>query len=109
VKRLARLRTYLTLWLLTLLVASAGVSQPIEIASTPTQQSEFCHSGTYSYAHVNAPCVWDSRHRGDRDAGRQGSRSFVVSRSLDFYYIRHVRAHCMLRPHAPGACPGGKR
>jgi hypothetical protein len=37
------------------------------------------------------------------------SRSFVVNRYADLYYIRHVRAHCMLRAHEAGACPGGKK
>lgn len=78
-------------------------------APAPTQQSTWCNSGTYDYESVNAPCVWDSRHRGSRPAGEQGSRSFVVNRYGDLYFIRHVRAHCMLRPHEAGSCPGGKR
>lgn len=82
-----------------------------EVAHSETiidNRSAWCNSGTYDYETVNAPCVWDARHRGDRPAGKQGSRSFVVSADAQFYFIRHVRAHCMLRDHVAGACPGGK-
>lgn len=86
-----------------LLLASAIT--PAEAARTATtQRSEPCNSGTYDYATINAPCVWDGRHRPGPD-----TRSFVVNRYADLYYIRHVRAHCMLRAHEAGACPGGKR
>lgn len=81
------------------LLLAAGISPA---AAAITQRSERCNSGTYSYAHINAPCVWDGRHGAE-------SRSFVVNRYADLYYIRHVRAHCMLRAHEPGECPGGKR
>lgn len=69
--------------------------------ATTTQRSDPCNSGTYNYATINAPCVWDGRHGNH-------SRSFVVNRYADLYYIRHVRAHCMLRAHEAGACPGGR-
>lgn len=72
-------------------------------AAGAVQRSQPCNSGTYNYATINAPCVWDGRHRPGAD-----SRSFVVSYAADFYYIRHVRAHCMLRAHEAGACPGGR-
>lgn len=77
----------------------AVLSGPADAATT--QRSQPCNSGTYNYATINAPCVWDGRHGNH-------TRSFVVSYAADFYYIRHVRAHCMLRAHEAGACPGGR-
>lgn len=84
---------------LTLALVAVLSAHPAD--ATTTQRSDPCNSGTYNYATINAPCVWDGRHGAD-------SRSFVVNRYADLYYIRHVRAHCMLRAHEATSCPGGK-
>lgn len=95
-------RAALTLALVAVLTAHPADATVSASLAPVTQVSDRCNSGTYSYATINAPCVWDGRHGAN-------SRSFVVSYAADFYYIRHIRAHCMLRAHEAGACPGGKR
>ena len=68
--------------------------------ATTTQRSVRCNSGTYNYAHTNAPCVWNGTHN--------HTRSYLTNRYADFWWIRDERAACMLRAHSPGSCPGGK-
>lgn len=71
----------------------SGETKPLVVKVT----NDPCPGDEYVPEH--GPCVWDARHMGNGEG-----KSFWISKAGAFRHVRHVRAHCMLRPHVAGEC-----